>query len=64
MMAVLAQHLQVPPPPVHAQDDSPEIPVSLSDLVMQMLAKDPHERPADMRVVRDELAHVVDAVQV
>jgi hypothetical protein len=64
MMAVLAQHLQVPPPPVHAQDDSPQMPASLSDLVMQMLAKDPHERPADMHVVRDRLAHVVDAVQV
>ena len=64
IMAVLAQHLQVPPPPVKAQDDSPRMPASLSDLVMQMLAKDPHERPADMHVVRDRLAHVVDAVQV
>ena len=64
VMAVLTQHLQVPPPPVHRQDDSPEIPASLSDLVMQMLAKDPAERPADMLAVRDRLARVVEAVQV
>ena len=63
-MAVLAQHLQVPPPPVHQQDDSPEIPAPLSDLVMQMLAKDPDERPEGMHAVRDRLALALETTRV
>jgi len=64
VMAVLTQHLQVAPAPVHEQDDSPEMPAWLSDLVMQMLAKDPDQRPVDMHAVRDRLAQVEETVQV
>ena len=62
MMAVLTKHLHEPPPPVDRQDDSPEIPEALATLIMKMLAKDPDDRPADMRVVLDALAQIVDPV--
>ena len=58
MMAVLSQHLEQVPAPVHQQPDSPEMPDALGELVMRMIAKDPSERPMDMNAVRGVLAEV------
>src|SRR5262249_24436279 len=43
-LAVISQHLNTPPIPPLWQN--PEIPPALEDLVMQLLAKAPAERPA------------------
>ena len=60
MMAILSQHLEQVPAPVHQQPDSPEMPDALGELVMRMIAKDPGERPVDMHAVRGVLAEVRD----
>ncbi len=58
MMAVVMQHMQSPPPAVDQQKDSPEMPESLAQIVMQMLAKDPNDRFAGMGAVREALARI------
>jgi len=57
--AVVTQHLYSAPPPVDQQDDSPKMPQPLASLVMQMLAKDPQERPGGMGAVREALSRMV-----
>nr|WP_166682299.1 protein kinase [Streptomyces sp. 846.5] len=53
-MAVLFQHLHQPPvPPSRFRA---EIPVGLEELVLDLLAKDPDQRPADASAARDQLA--------
>ncbi|MFD8637195.1 protein kinase [Streptomyces sp. NPDC059533] len=60
---LLAQHLQVPPPPPSSL--RPGIPAALDRLVLDLLAKDPRQRPADaeevVRRLRD-IAHAQAAV--
>ena len=58
MMAVVNQHLQSPPPPVDQQEDSPEMPDPLAQIVMRMLAKDPNDRFPGMGEVREALARI------
>jgi eukaryotic-like serine/threonine-protein kinase len=53
--AVLHQHVRVEPKP--ARERNPDIPPALNDLVMQMLAKDPQDRPQTAAEVRDRLEH-------
>ena len=53
--AVLHQHVRVEPKP--ARERNPDIPQALNDLVMQMLAKDPKDRPQTAAEVRDRLEH-------
>ena len=52
--AVLHQHVRVEPKP--ARERNPAISVALNDLVMQMLAKAPNDRPQTAAEVRDRLA--------
>lgn len=58
VVAVVTQHVQSPPPPVDQQDDSPEMPELLAQIVMRMLAKDPNDRFFGMGEVREALAQV------
>jgi tetratricopeptide (TPR) repeat protein/tRNA A-37 threonylcarbamoyl transferase component Bud32 len=51
-MAVLAKHLSEPPMPIR---DRVEMPDSLAELVMQLLAKDPRDRPAEAAEVAQRL---------
>ena len=51
--AVLHQHVRVEPKP--ARERNPAIPPALGDLVMQMLAKSPNDRPQTAAEVRDRL---------
>jgi eukaryotic-like serine/threonine-protein kinase len=51
--AVLHQHVRVEPKP--ARERNPAIPPALNDLVMQMLAKSPGDRPQTAANVRDRL---------
>jgi serine/threonine-protein kinase len=52
--ALLHQHVRVKPKP--ARERNPAIPPALDDLVMQMLAKAPNDRPQTGAEVRDRLA--------
>src|SRR5262249_56350763 len=45
------------PPPV-PRELNPEVPTALSDVVMQLLAKKPQERPASARFVVDALQSI------
>jgi len=58
VMAVVTQHVQSPPLPVDQQDDSPEMPELLAQIVMRMLAKDPNDRFPGMGEVREALARI------
>ena len=51
--AVLHQHVRVEPKP--ARERNPAIPAALNDIVMQMLAKSPGDRPQSAAEVRDRL---------
>ncbi|MFF3518040.1 protein kinase [Streptomyces sp. NPDC002573] len=53
-MAVLYQHLHQPPRPLRGI--RPEVPADLERLVVDLLAKDPFDRPADAGAVRERLA--------
>ena len=55
--AVMHQHVRVEPKP--ARDRNPAIPLALNDVVMQMLAKDPKDRPQTAADVRDRLRHAI-----
>ena len=55
--AVLHQHVRVEPKP--ARERNPAIPPALDALVMQMLAKQPKDRPQSAAEVRDRLAQVM-----
>ena len=50
---LLAVTTEDPPPP---DELDPDLPPALADLVMQLLAKDPEQRPATAREVADRLA--------
>ncbi len=60
-LAVLAKILveQVIPP----STIDPDIPAALDEIVLQMLAKDPRERPADGRAVVSALARLTDLTE-
>lgn len=49
----LAAHLQSPPPPVQKLRE--DVPAALSDLISQMLAKDPEQRPPSADSIADSL---------
>ncbi|MGR6316387.1 serine/threonine-protein kinase [Micromonospora soli] len=51
---VLHQHVNQPPPQLREQ--RPDVPTELDDLVRELLAKDPADRPGDAVVVRGRLA--------
>lgn len=53
--AVLHQHVRVEPIP--ARERNPGIPPALGELVMQMLAKSPSDRPQTAAEVRERLGH-------
>jgi WD40 repeat protein len=53
LLALLAAVALDPPPPV--REINPDIPPALADLVMQLLAKQPVERPASARLVAEAL---------
>jgi serine/threonine protein kinase len=55
--AVMHQHVRVAPKP--AIERNPNIPPSLNDLVMQMLAKSPKDRPQTAAEVRDRLRQAI-----
>jgi tRNA A-37 threonylcarbamoyl transferase component Bud32 len=48
------QHLQTPPPP--PRSFVPELPQELEDLILQLLAKEPQDRPVDAHAVARVLA--------
>ena len=52
--ATLARQLDAPPPPLPG-----DVPAALGELVFELLAKSPEERPASARVVRSRLASCV-----
>jgi hypothetical protein len=54
--SVLAQHLSQPPRPLRTLVR--DLPVALETVVMQMLEKEPEERPADLQAVIEELSSV------
>ena len=56
--AVLHQHTSVPPRPLH--EVAANVPAALEALVMQMLAKDPADRPQTAAEVRDRLRATLD----
>jgi eukaryotic-like serine/threonine-protein kinase len=56
--AVLHQHTSVPPRPLH--EVAPNVPPALDALVMEMLAKDPAQRPQTAAEVRDRLRAALD----
>jgi predicted Ser/Thr protein kinase len=58
--SVLMQHLRRESP--HLQTVAPDVPPEMTGLVMQMLAKDPEERPADMTDVARRLRSALDPV--
>jgi tRNA A-37 threonylcarbamoyl transferase component Bud32 len=58
--SVLMQHLRRKSTPL--QEAVPDIPPEMADLVMQMLAKDPADRPADMSVVARRLHSSLETV--
>jgi hypothetical protein len=51
LLRAVAEHH--PPPP---REVRPELPAALSDLIVQLLAKDPEQRPPSARTVADALA--------
>ncbi|MFF7987088.1 protein kinase [Streptomyces sp. NPDC007901] len=53
-MAVLYQHLHQPPRPL--REYRPDVPAHLEQLVLDLLAKNPFDRPADAGTVRIRLA--------
>ncbi|WP_370132951.1 protein kinase [Streptacidiphilus sp. EB103A] len=55
-MAILFQHVHQPPVP--PRQLRPEIPAGLEELVLDLLAKDPDQRPTDAGAARDRLARV------
>ena len=56
-MAILEQHFHADPPDV--RDVMPNVPKALADLLVQMMAKDPAERPADASLVGDQLQRIL-----
>jgi CheY-like chemotaxis protein len=54
---LLAHHLQSPAP--HLSLGRPDLPGELSDLVAELLAKDPNARPGSAAVVRDQIDAIV-----
>ncbi|RZS36551.1 serine/threonine protein kinase [Herbihabitans rhizosphaerae] len=50
-MAIAYQHLNEPPPPL--RDARPDVPPAVAELITELLAKDPADRPADAATVRD-----------
>jgi serine/threonine-protein kinase len=55
-IAVLYQHVQRPPAPLRSPRG--DVPAELDALVGRLLAKNPDDRPANAREVRDQLARV------
>jgi serine/threonine protein kinase len=59
--AVLHQHVRVPPKP--PTERNPAVPPALDALVLQMLAKNPDDRPQTAAEVRDRLAGFLSGTQ-
>ncbi|HXG12311.1 MAG TPA: protein kinase [Gemmataceae bacterium] len=55
MAVLMALATQNPEPPRHID---PTIPAELSDLILHLLAKDPHDRPKSARAVADALVRI------
>jgi serine/threonine-protein kinase len=56
LMGVLTKHLMDPPPAFAEVSPEIQVPTSLESLVLQMLAKDPDERPRSMAEVAERIA--------
>lgn len=54
-LAVMIMHLSEDPLPLHERPNSQAVPAPAEDLVMQMLAKSPDERPASAMAVHAQL---------
>jgi len=54
--SVLSQHITQPPPP--PTQHAPGLPAPLAALVLEMLAKEPSDRPADMEAVASRLESI------
>jgi serine/threonine protein kinase len=50
---VMRQHVEEPPP--HVRSVRPEVPAELEELILQLMAKEPEDRPADAQEVHDRL---------
>lgn len=55
-MATLASVLRDDPPAPH--EIEPSVPIALSNLILECLAKEPHARPADAAVLRERLEEI------
>lgn len=58
---LLQAHLSRPPAPAH--ELNPAVPAALSDLIARALAKDPADRPAGARAMRDALLGAVQTAE-
>ena len=59
-MAILLQHVNKQPPPVHQVCPETAAPIDLQRLVLRMLCKDPDGRPTDIRALQRELRGLGD----
>ncbi len=57
---VISQHMFVPPPPLGRPEGSEAIPPLLERLRLELLAKQPHDRPASAEEVRRRLEEALD----
>jgi eukaryotic-like serine/threonine-protein kinase len=60
-LAVISQHLHAPPVPPSTYNAS--LPPALDRLIMQLLNKDPDDRPASADIVRQTLAEILNTIQ-
>jgi len=56
LMGILTRHLMDPPPPFAQVNPAVQVPAALEGLVLQMLAKDPADRPQSMAEVAERMA--------
>ncbi|MFO0568891.1 MAG: serine/threonine-protein kinase [Polyangiaceae bacterium] len=56
----ISQHLFLPPPPLERPEGAEPVPPLLERLRLELLAKHPHQRPADAATARARLLEAVD----